>query len=203
MQRKFIIGVSLFALAVAIVGSGIIYAWYSDTQSQTNNQFTTGTLKLSVNSGADGHIAKSGMKPGDYGTAANWKIQSTGTIGGDLSIKLVNVPTNALTNNLKVAFWITSDNTKTWKSGDRYLNSAGQIVVSNTATMPADAYQPLSSYIGKTWTGYTGITGDAGYFVASYNLPGTTDNTVQGLSAQFDIQFTLDQSQTTQDTSSA
>jgi predicted ribosomally synthesized peptide with SipW-like signal peptide len=51
MKRNLVIGVSLLALAVAIIGSGVIYACFNDTHTATGNTFTAGDLLLTVGRG--------------------------------------------------------------------------------------------------------------------------------------------------------
>jgi len=217
MKRKLIIGVSLFALAVAIIGSGVLYAVFSDSQTASNNAFTTGTLLLQVGSASPmtEHITVNGMKPGDTGSSANWQLQNTGSINGDLSVGVGTITNNENTvnsaeaavpdktpetgelgANLKVAFWVDKDNSGTWTSGDYYLSSAGSAVAWASGTsLPAAAYDALDNYGGKTWTNVLSnvAPGSFGYFKAEYLLPSSTGNIVQSDSAIFDIVFTLNQ----------
>jgi predicted ribosomally synthesized peptide with SipW-like signal peptide len=217
MQRKFIIGVSLFVLAIAVIGSGVLYAYFSDTQTASNNSFTTGTLLLQVGSASPmtEHITVASLKPGDTGSAASWQLQSTGTINGDLSVQVSAITNNEngvnsaetavsdttpaageLGANLKVAFWVDRDSSGTWTSGDYYLSSAGTAVAwAGGATLPAAAFDSLDNYGGKTWANVIAdiAPGAFGYFKAEYQLPAATGNIVQGDSAVCDIAFTLNQ----------
>jgi hypothetical protein len=201
MQSRTKVGIIIVTLAVAIIGSGVIYAWFSNTQSQNGNQYNTGTMALTVNGNVDGHFTKCNMKPGDFGMVSSWVLHNADTLDGDLSITFGAVPNNALTTGLGVAFWISKDNSHVWKSGDLYLDSTGAIVSSAASSLPAAAYQSLYSYSGRTWTDVCITHGtDAGAFVTSYNLPGTVGNEAQTLSAAFDAHFTLEQPHTTKNT---
>lgn len=201
MQTRTKVGIIIVTLAVAILGSGVIYAWFSNSQSQNGNQYITGTMALTVNGNVDGHFTKSNMKPGDFGIASSWVLHNAGTLDGDLSVTFGAIPNNGLTTSLQVAFWISKDNSHVWKSGDLYLDSTGSFVSSATPSLPATAYRSLSSYNAQTGTGMSITHGtDAGSFVISYDLPGTVGNAAQGLSAAFDVQFTLEQAHTTENT---
>jgi predicted ribosomally synthesized peptide with SipW-like signal peptide len=217
MKKKLIIVVSLFALAVAIVGSGVLYAIFSDTQTASNNAFTSGTLMLQVGSASPmtEHITINSLKPGDSGNASSWQLQNTGTINGDLSVQVSAITNNENTvnsaeaavpdttpatgelgANLKVAFWVDKDNSGTWNTGDYYLNSAGTTVAwASGSSLPAAAYDLLNNYGGKTWTNtLTNVApGSFGYFKAEYQLPSATGNIIQSDSSVFDIVFTLNQ----------
>jgi len=203
MKKKLVIVVSLVTLAIAVFGAGAIYAWYSSTQSETGHQFTTGTLQVSVNNGVNAPIVKTGMKPGDYGTAANWLVQNTGNLNSSLAVTFTPITSSALNNSLMTAFWIAPDNSHTWHAGDYYLDVASNTFVqSSSSTIPTAANNTLISYGGKTFSNTTATPGgtNAGYFVMYYELNGTVGNSVQGSSTGFDLAFTLNQSQTTQNT---
>ena len=206
MNKKLIYGVFLVALAIVVISSGVLYAWFSSSQSANANSFATGSLHISVNSGTTTPITKSNMKPGDYGAATNWLVQNTGNIDGNLAVTFSTMTSDALNSNLKMAFWLApaSDSSHTWAANDYYLDPATNTFVQSTsATLPAAALNTLFSYSGKTITYPTAVTGgsSAGYFVAYYNLDGaTTGNAVQSQSTTFDLTFTLNQQQTTQNT---
>jgi predicted ribosomally synthesized peptide with SipW-like signal peptide len=218
MDLKLKVGIILFALTVAVVGSGFVYAYFSDTQTSSGSAFTTGTLLLQVGTAAPtvDKISVPSLKPGDTGNGANWQVQNLGTINGDLTIgvgainnlentvnaaelaagELAGNTNGELGGSLTVAFWMDVDHSNTWSTGDYYLKSDGTTVsYVSGATIPAAAYATLDSFGGKTWTNaQTNLaTGTIGYFRAEYNLPAATNNLVQSDSATFNIVFTLNQ----------
>lgn len=215
---KLKVGIILFALTVAVVGSGFVYAYFNDTQTASGNTFTSGTLLLQVGTAVPtvDKITVPSLKPGDAGNGANWQVQNLGTINGDLTIgvgaitNLENTVNTAevaagepagntigdLGGNLTVAFWMDVDHSNTWSTGDYYLKNDGTTVsYASGTTVPAAAYASLNSFGGKTWTNtQTNLApGTIGYFKAEYNLPTTTTNWVQSDSASFNIVFTLNQ----------
>jgi predicted ribosomally synthesized peptide with SipW-like signal peptide len=217
MKKKLVIGVSLFALAVAVIGSGVLYAYFSDTQTANSNTFTTGSLLLQVGTAAPcvETINVANMKPGDAGNVANWQLQNMGTINGKLDIGISAItdnentinraesaagdvsPGGELGANLKVAFWVDVDRSGTWTTGDYYLKSDGTKVSfqAGDVALPAAASDFLDNYGSRTFaTVQTNIAaGTFGYFRVDYSLPATTGNTVQTDGSAFTVTFTLNQ----------
>lgn len=218
MKRKFIIGVSLFALAVAVIGSGVLYAYFSDTQTANSNTFTTGSLLLQVGTAAPcvETINIASLKPGDTANVANWQLQNTGTINGKLDIAVSAItnlentnnraetaagdsttPAGELGANLQMAFWVDVDHSATWTTGDYYLKSDGTKVSfqAGDTGLPAAAFAPLDSYSTRSFANLQTniVPGTFGYFRADYSLPTATGNTVQTDSSAFALTFTLNQ----------
>jgi predicted ribosomally synthesized peptide with SipW-like signal peptide len=217
MKKKFIIGVSLFALAVAVLGSGVLYAYFSDIQTANSNTFTTGSLLLQVGTAAPcvETINVAGMKPGDTGNVANWQLQNMGTINGKLDIGISAItdnentinraetaagdvsPGGELGANLKVSFWVDADHSGTWTTGDYYLKSDGTKVSfqAGDVALPAAASDLLDNYGTRSFANLVTniVPGTFGYFRVDYSLPTTTGNTVQTDSSAFTITFTLNQ----------
>jgi predicted ribosomally synthesized peptide with SipW-like signal peptide len=222
MQMKTKVGIILFVLAVAIIGSGALYAYFTDSQKAAGNIFTSEQLLLTVGTmpTASQHImvgADGTLKPGAAGTAANWEVKNIGNINGDLSIGIgsiansengVNnaelnlvpadtVATGELGAFLKVAFWMDTGNNG-WSAGDYYLNSAGAKVpfAAGQTALPAAAFDYLNNYDSDVFSNIqTSLpAGTIGFFKAQYDLPWLeTTNAVQSDTATFDITFTLSQ----------
>lgn len=217
MKRKLVIGVSLIALAIAVIGSGVLYAYYSDTQTASSNAFTSGSLLLQVGTAAPcvETINVANMKPGDAGNVANWQLQNTGTINGKLDIAISAItdnenginraeaaagdvsPGGELGANLKVAFWVDVDRSGTWTTGDYYLKSDGTKVSfqAGDAALPAAASDFLDNYGSRSFTTLQTniVPGTFGAFRVDYSLPATTGNTVQTDGSSFTVTFTLNQ----------
>jgi predicted ribosomally synthesized peptide with SipW-like signal peptide len=223
MKRKFIIGVSLFALAVAVIGSGVLYAYFSDTQTANSNTFTSGELLLQVGAAAPcvETISVANMKPGDSANVADWQLQNMGNINGKLDIAVSAITNAENTNNraevaagdsttpagelgafLKMAFWVDADHSATWTSGDYYLKSDGTKVsfqTGDTTVLPAAASNLLDNYGGDSFANLQAniAPGSFGYFRVNYDLPAATGNTVQTDSCSFTVTFTLKQNEAT------
>ncbi len=200
------------AVVALFMGSGT-YAYFSDTDTSSDNAFEAGILNLAVegNDVCSESITISNLKPGDSAIIATWNINNTGTITGNLSIKLSPVVNNEnncyemendstsgadegeLGQNLKVIFAMDADSSGTWTSGDCYLSPTLGIQEWGESRVYS-AY--LNDYSSKEWTNVkTSMAGgsSAGKFSVSYTLPVDTGNEVQSDSCTFDIIFTLDQ----------
>ncbi len=211
MKRKLVIGLSLLTLAVAIIGSGVIYAYFSSTQTASNNQFTTGSITLTLNNGVAAQITANNLVPSDtiYTAAAGWPMTSAGTLDGNLNIgvgAVTHTPAGSdLGASLRIAFWVDADSNNAWSSGDVFLGPGGMTWAynaSNAATLvsgvPQASYNTLDSYAGVNWPSVKANIAPGssiGTFRAVYNLPYNTPNAVQGASDRFDLTFTLQQSQ--------
>ena len=101
---KKILGLTVAALLVmALVGGGT-WAYFSDTETSSNNTFTAGTLDLTLTDasedGTDAETATwvfSGMKPTDSGTAT-LTINNAGNIAGFLDLSSVALVETEETN---------------------------------------------------------------------------------------------------------
>jgi len=218
MNTKILLSLSVIAALAAIAIGGTV-AYFSDTETSTENTFSAGTLNLQVGD-SDSTLVKielSNMKPGDTGNAANWLVKNTGSISGKLTVGVGAITNNEngciepegdtscnttdgeLGANLKVAFWMDVDKSGNWSNGDYYLTSGGNKTpwaTGDGTTLPSAAYGILNSYNGKTWTDVqTNIanSSEAGNFRVEYDLPGGTGNIIQSDSSVFDITFTLNQ----------
>ena len=212
MKKKLAAVVVLIALAIAVLGSGALYAYFYTTQTATGNQFTAGTIKLSINNGSTAQILANNIVPSStiYTPAAGWPIIASGSIGGNLNIStgaVTNKPTGTdMGASLILALWVDADNNGVWSNGDYYLASNGNTWAynaSNSAAMiggvPQAAYSTLDSYTNVTWPNVkTNIApgSNAGTFRAVYNLPYNAPNNLQGASGTFNIMFSLQQYQT-------
>ena len=217
MQKKMLWGILLIAVALLLVGGGV-FAYFSDTETASNNNFAAGTLDLQVGdqSPCNEQINVPALKPGDTGEPADWQMQNLGTIRGDLNISCGTITNSENTrlaqeiaagdttdgvgelgDNLTVAFWvdITDDG---WSSGDYYLASNGSKISyqAGDVGLPAAAYDVLNHYSGLSWNGVqTNLPlGTIGYFKADYSLPLATNSQIQSDSCVFNLAFTLKQS---------
>lgn len=210
---------SLVAIAtVAAVAGGATVAYFSDTETSTDNTFAAGTLDLKV----DGNdtvtaINLSNKKPGDAAEAAVWLLRNNGSLPGTLSFQTGavtntdNTPTDfeawtgtplapvqpgELGGKMTIAMWMDKDGDGTYEDGDYYLKNDGTLV--DFATDGTINYYTADSLASKTWTTATPVsaTTDAGKFRVQYDFPNAVDNTdniAQGDGLKFDLTFGLKQ----------
>ena len=164
---------TLAALAVVLAAVGITVgsgANFTASAANAGNVFATGTLSIG-NSPGTALFTANGMKPGDSSTGTV-DITNTGTVAGDFALKTAN-PTGATT-----------------------LLGQLDLVVADcgawTSTAPGCTTGTTTVYTGKV----SGLTNAA---LGSYaggvkhrykftvTLPSSTDDTLQGKSAQVDF----------------
>jgi spore coat-associated protein N len=94
---KKIIILSITAIVVIAIASVGTFAYFSDTETSSNNTFTAGTLNLQVGSAdpTTATFAITDVKPGDGvptpATAADWDLKNTGSINGYLDVSFTNI----------------------------------------------------------------------------------------------------------------
>lgn len=95
----------LTIVAVVAAVSAATYAFFSDTQTSSNNTFTAGTLDLYLLDGADdagdnetGTFVVSNASPGSSGFAGTLMVRNVGSINGFFDINAVSVANTEGTN---------------------------------------------------------------------------------------------------------
>jgi spore coat-associated protein N len=218
-MKKILISLMMIAMVGALVGGGV-FAYFSDTET-TPATFTAGTLNLKVGA-ADPSVETidiGPLKPTDTDNAATWLTRNDGSITGDLTVAISTVTNNENTRSeveenagdttagptegelgglLKVAFWMDTDKSGNWSSGDYYLKSDGSKVSwASGSTLPAEAYDIVNNYDSVIWTDVQNVAAgtDLGNFRVEYDFPegGSGDNVAQSDSCVFDITFALNQ----------
>ena len=80
-MKKILVSMMTIAMVSALIGGGI-YAAFSDTETSDTNQFTAGSLDLTVN-GSNGTaftaVTASAMEPGDSGNQAYTLVNAAST----------------------------------------------------------------------------------------------------------------------------
>ena len=100
-------GVAVVASAVAL-GAGSL-AYFSDTQSAPLANVATGTLTLSLNGGAvQTAVSVPNVEPGFTSTATTLTFQNTGTLAGQLRLRVVPAPGNSDEFNRDVSVTLTT-----------------------------------------------------------------------------------------------
>jgi predicted ribosomally synthesized peptide with SipW-like signal peptide len=99
---KKILGLSIAALLITALVAGGTWAFFSDTETSSNNQFSAGTLNLKLSDSdqtdVDGVTASFGgstLKPGDTVGPSTVTLKNTGTITANhVDIKFQNTVTD-------------------------------------------------------------------------------------------------------------
>jgi len=201
---KKILGLTVAAmLVISFVGGGT-WAYFSDTESSTNNVLAAGTLDLNLNGGntAVTTFSASAVAPGDSGSGTV-TLKNVGNMNGEMDI-LVSAITNApgagggeyeggsgeLGANAKIAIYIDMDESGTWNAGDIGLKADGTTYANPTAL----DYATINSYGSRTWDALQTMAAAAQDKVTiMWQVPTSAGNDIQGDSASFDITFRIEQ----------
>jgi spore coat-associated protein N len=202
MRKIAILSVAVLVI-IGLVSAGT-YAYFSDTESSTNNVLTAGTLDLNIDGGnvAVTTFTASAVAPGDSGSGSS-TLANVGTMAGELDIT-----TSAVTNttgaggteyeggsgelgaNAQIAMYIDVDQSGTWNAGDIGLQSNGAMYSFPTALN----YDAINNYASETWNAVEtmGISASDN-IVVNWQVPAGAGNDIQGDSVRFDITFILEQ----------
>jgi len=200
---KKIVGLTIAVLLIiGLVGAGT-YAYFSDTESSTNNTLTAGTLDLNIDGGnvAVTTFTASAVAPGDSGSG-NSTLANVGSMSGEL-----DVTTSAVTNtpgaggefgggsgelgaSAQIAMYLDIDQSGSWNAGDIGLQSNATTYSFPTALN----YDVIDNYASETWDAIeTMVNAASDDIIVNWQVPTGADNTIQGDSVSFDITFTLEQ----------
>lgn len=191
-RKRAAIAVIVLAM-VAVLSSGMIYAFFDDTETSSGNSFTAGTLDLKVNTvdNPTSTFTVSNVYPGATGSVSV-TLTNSGTIGGTLTASIISV-TNApgatpepeaalpttdngeLGANMLVTIWVDTDGDGSLDSGENSLYSGTLNAATSSLT--------VGSLVGGAST-HIGI---------SYSVPTTVGNVIQGDICTFSIQYVLTQ----------
>jgi spore coat-associated protein N len=211
------------ALLVLGLASGGTWAFFTDTESSTNNSIIAGTLDLRV--GAADPCTESidlgyQIQPGMNGNAADWTVTNLGSINGSLKVTIGSITNNENTRTepeeaagdttsgaaegelgdfVDIAVWLDVNQSSVWDAGDMYLKSDGTVVNwASGSSLPAGAYDNINNYAGIDWEsadGMPSLSGSADLdFMVEYTFPiDANDNRTQSDGCLFDITFILEQ----------
>jgi hypothetical protein len=192
IRKRAAIAVIVLAM-VAVFSSGMIYAYFDDTETSSGNSFTAGTLDLKVNTvdNPTSTFTVSNVYPGATGSVSV-TLTNSGTIAGNLATSIISV-TNApgttpepeaalpttdngeLGANMLVTIWVDTD-------GDGSLDTGETSLYSGT----------LNAATGSLTVG--NLAGGASTHIGiSYSVPTTVGNVIQGDICTFSIQYVLTQ----------
>lgn len=189
---------SLLAVGVtSALAIGATRAYFTDTESVLGNTISTGTIDISntaqhyTTDDGHGHYSWSGIsialnnaKPGD--TIRQWvKITNTGSLSvGSLKVSAVNAQGDTyLLDSVRVSLYGTVDTYGQGIYSPDWGN--GQIVSSwlqNVNILGTAVYNDASA-------GHVLLPGASDVIILDFKIPTTWDNTYQGKSVTFDVQF--------------
>jgi spore coat-associated protein N len=201
---KKIVGLTIAVLLIiGLVGAGT-YAYFSDTESSTNNTLTAGTLDLNINGGnvAVTTFTASAVAPGDSGSG-NSTLANVGSMSGELDVTtsvVTNTPgaggefgggSGELGASAQIAMYLDVDQSGSWNAGDIGLQSNATTYSFPTALN----YDVIDNYASEKWDAVeaTMVVAAADDIVVNWQVPASADNSIQGDSVSFDITFTLEQ----------
>lgn len=103
VNKKVLMSVLILGLAATVAG-GETWAYFTDTATSQDNQFTAGTLKLKVGNGTDDfNFTVNNIKPGDLNQfAGDIYVENVGSINGTLTATLTNVSNSGFANLLNI-----------------------------------------------------------------------------------------------------
>ncbi len=193
MTRKIMASLLVIAVTAMLIGLGT-FAYFSDTETSTDNTFTAGTLTLQVDdveqtvTAGWGDVDTDGLTftvinvaPGSAGNDV-WTVRNVGTIAGVLSL---------VVNNLEEVAGV-DENADLAGALDVVLSVNGQTVYEGTlAEMPGTYTEDVEGNALPTL-----VNGEEVNVVLYWSIDGPdVGNEIQGDSVSFDITFTLDQVQ--------
>jgi spore coat-associated protein N len=201
---KKIVGLSIAVLLIIGLVGGATYAYFSDTESSTDNTLTAGTLDLNIDGGdvAVTTFTASDVAPGSSGSGSSI-LANVGSITGELDIDtsaVTNTPggggtefeggSGELGASAQIAMYIDVDQSGGWNAGDVGLQSTGVTYSFPTALN----YDEIDDYASETWNAVENMATTATDTIrVNWQVPTGADNTIQGDSVSFDITFTLEQ----------
>ena len=201
---KKILGLTVAALLViGLVASGT-WAYFSDTESSTNNSLVAGTLDLNIDGGdtAVTTFSVSNVAPGDSGSGSS-TLANAGNLSGELDIEfsaITNTPgagggeyeggSGELGANAEIAVYIDVDQSGAWSSGDIGLKSDGTTYNHPTAL----DYDAIDDYGSISWNAVETMAASAqDDFIVMWRVPTSAGNDIQGDNVSFNVTFTVEQ----------
>ena len=204
-MKKILISLMAIALVIGLVGAGA-FAYFSDTETSTDNTFTAGTLNLKVNTNDGSNtvvFTESNKAPGDSGSGT-WTLVNNGSLAGYVDLESISVANaenyDAATNEAEAA-----DDVNTSIDGELGANldvvlfwddGAGGGIADNRIQDGTEAtiYSGvLDSIAGSYGADYPLAASGTTYISMTWSIATTVDNAIQGDSATLDMTVELAQ----------
>lgn len=201
--RKIAIGILAIGIVAALSG-GMIYAYFTDSDKSENNEFTAGTLFLTLNPDmSEKTVANTGsfdnMQPGNSGIAT-LIVKNAGTVDGYVTFKFINlVDEEHLPADADEPL-----PEKELGGVDGELSRCLDVKVSvirgsSTLSLPAQFGTDTNTVTFKSLDAIESSprikleSGQSLTLSIAWSISGTVGNEIQGDKLSFDISFTLNQ----------
>lgn len=196
IKKRAAIAVIVLAL-VAVASSGVIYAYFNDTETSSGNSFTAGTLDLKINDvdgGVPAAFTVTNVMPGSHGYR-EMKISNTGSIGGTLTAQPSGIVDNGgttpepeptpdngeLSSVMQITIFIDTNDNGVREAGEVQYYSGPLKTVSGTWNMGN-----LAAFSDSSSADEIEVT-------VAYDIPTTVGNEIMGDTCTFNIVYTLEQ----------
>lgn len=215
MKRILTSLVIVLLASTAVIGA--TRAYFSDTETSTGNSFTAGKLDLELGAGTPMPFSVANLYPGQTGTGKVTLTNTTGSLDGDLDVKIANMvqAENGLIEpelaagdydnggdldlSFVIAAYIDVNGNGTFDAGDYQLAYNGQKAVYPGFWGGSFNYSSVSSML-TGWNDIITMTaGQSVDLVIMWQLPTTwtypayNQNIVQTDSLGFDVLTSLEQ----------
>jgi spore coat-associated protein N len=191
VSKKATIAVIVLAM-VAVFSSGMIYAYFDDTETSSGNSFSAGTLDLKVNSvdNPTSTFTVSNVYPGAT-NSVSVTLTNSGTISGTLSVAIISVTNGPGQTPEPEAALGTADNGELGSKMDvtLWIDTDGDNMIDGGETTLYNGL--LDNANGVAFTANTLAGGVSTHIGIMYSVPDTVGNEIQGDICTFSIQYTL------------
>jgi spore coat-associated protein N len=190
MKRKIAMLLVSATLAIALLGGGV-YAYFSDTETSSGNQFTAGSLDLVFGGSGSSSMVLTDLAPGNSG-ASSLQLDNNGNIAGTLTMTASNLVDGEGTN------WEPETNTAS--PGDLSANVDIVVFVDANGNGIHDDGVGNDLWSGKLNTlpsinvNCGSLAGASSTHIGIYwSIATSVGNDIMGDTTSFDVLFTLQQ----------
>jgi len=189
---KKILGLTIaFVLFISWAGVGT-WAYFSDTETSTNNQLTAGTLDLKTNDddGVAQTLYATNMKPGDTVGPATIQLRNTGSVDGStLDIAFSYVESDGSPNAVNKSADATAAVMEVTT-----LNYGGSSLLTSVNDENSNGYKDIQDLKNADLTGQSGLNASATKnFEIAVQLRSETGNDFQADGITVTMTFILNQ----------
>jgi len=191
-QMKIIIGLSIAALLIIALSTGGTYAFFTDTETPSNNQFSVGTLDLKTNNldGVTKTLYTTSMAPGGYFGPSAIQLRNAGSLDGStLNIAFTYVESDGSPNSVNKS----ADDTAAMIEVTT-LSYDGSSLLGSVTDANANGYKDLQDLKNANLNGQSGINASATKnFQIAVQLRSSTGNDYDADGIDLTMTFTLNQ----------
>lgn len=186
-------GILALCLLAGIAGG--TWAYFSDTETSSNNQLISGTLDLKTNDtdGVTGSLQATNMKPGDIVGPATIHLKNTGSLDGSTLSIAFNYTECDGTNPPAYPVNKTADETAAVIEV-LTLSYGGSDLLGSVSDSNSNGYKDVQDLKNASLSGQSGIAAGATKdFVITVKLKESAGNDFQADGIDMSITFTLNQ----------